>query len=201
MGVITTFGTLQTAVSAYLGRTLPSQAPYDMVTSDINASFRLKIMESTTTLTAAEEIDLSSLSPAFLAVESVYRDSTPQFALEVTSSAVIRNEFDSASVPSKFAIINDKMLLNGAGGADSIEMNYFGKIADFSVSGDTNAILTTYPKIFLFGALYYHGALNGDPRASVWEGEYNKAIAQTIATDQASRFSGSPLVPSVATAP
>lgn len=191
------YGTLKSNILALIGRA-PADVCYELTTADINQQMRLKVMESTTTLTAAASITLPT---DFLGVVDAYLDTDPRRPLRPAMSGTLNRRYESSGTTCEYAIVDGAMLINPVG-SDDIELRYYAKLANFSADGDENDVLTTYPSIYVYGVLSHHAALIRDSEAlAVWFAAYEKAKAQARADDNKQRMGGIPGKPFVRTAP
>ncbi len=197
------FGTLKSRLLAIIGRA-PADVCYELVTADINQEMRLAVMEKTTTLTEAASITL----PAdFLEVVSIYRNVDPRTTLEPLPPQSMQRMYDSTGTPAKYSIVDDsgtkKMLLTPSpSGSESLELRYYASFADLSADGDENDVLTSYPSVYVYGALAHHALLIQDMvKAEGWGLAYEKAKRQAVGDDRKNRLGGSPLIPVVRSTP
>lgn len=202
MASVTTFATLKSELLASLGRA-PADPVYQMVTRDINRDLRLLVMIKTVALTEDETMVLPT---DFLEVESVYRDSDPRYALRPVPPQSIHRTFDSSGTPREYAIVDDegvkKMLLNPApAGSALIRVRYYAAFDELSADEDTDDMITVYPDVYIYGALYHHAMLTGDPRLQTWQAAYMEAKRAARASDARNRYGGVPLEPTVVTTP
>lgn len=189
MANITTFATLKSQILAIIGRA-PADHVYQVVTQEINRDLRLHEMEATTTATEAATVDLSGEDPAVLSIVDIYRDDTPRRALRPVTADFIQKAYRTAGDPLRYAFVNETLLLDAPGDGTTLNIRYNGALSLLSADDDTNAILTTYPNIYLYGSLYHHGMPIGDPRAAGWGKMYESAMGRAVARDQADRLSG-----------
>ena len=79
--------------------------------------------------------------------------------------------------------------------AYTVEMQYIKKLAALSDSNTTNAILTNYPNIYLFGALWalFQDAMEADV-AEYYYGKFLESIDGANASDQAGRYGPAPFI-------
>lgn len=192
------FGSLKSRILALIGRA-PNDVVYELVTADINAGLRLRDMEEEVTITEAAEITL----PAdFLSIVSVYRDTSPRTTIQPSTPQALQRGFMPSGPPTHYALVDGKMILSPApDGTSDVVIRYVAKLADLSADADTNAILTKFPSIYVYGALAHHAALIRDAAAAaMYEAQYQKAARAAKATDR-DRYSGAPLVPTVMVTP
>jgi hypothetical protein len=193
------FGELKAYLLELTGRA-PSDLCYVLVTEDINKALRVAAMEDTATITEAASI---ALPADFLAVVSVYRDTNPRTPLSPTTAQAINNGHSTSGIPRQYAIVDGAMLLNPEpDGSEDIVLRYYAKQADLSADGDTTAVLTKHPSIYVYGALSHHAALiRNMEAAAIWQGQYIQAMKGARAADSGDRYSGAPLEVMVRSAP
>jgi hypothetical protein len=193
------FGTLKSRLLALIGRA-PADVCYELVTADINRGLRLSIMEETESLVEAAIVPLPD---DFKAVVSIYRDTDPRVPLRPVAPQAMHRAHVASGVPTEYAIVDGELLLNPApSGSGIIELRYIARLPDLAADGDTNAVLTRYPDIYVYGVLSHHAVLVGQvERAAVWKAEYLAAMSRATAADASDRVSGAPIVPVVRVAP
>lgn len=192
------FGQLKARLLALVGRA-PADVCYELVTADINATLRLSVMEDTATLTEAESV---ALPADFLGVVSIYRDVDPRTPLRPTTAQAMNVDHYSSGTPTEYAIVDGALLLNPSpNGSEDIVLRYYAKQADLVADADTNAVLSKYPAVYVYGVLAHHGALTRNEAMAVWKSEYIQAVKVARAADLSDRHSGAPLVPVVRVAP
>lgn len=183
------FGELKFRIEEILGRT-PASVVYEMVTADINKELRLRVMQSTTTATEAASV---ALPTDFLAMVDVYRDTDPRTSLSRARPQSINRSHVTSGTPKTYAIVDGAMLLNPSpDGSETLQIRYIAKLADLTASSDENDVLTTYPDIYIYGALAHHAALIGDERGAIWEPKYQAAISDARTSDIKQVNAGSP---------
>jgi len=188
-----TFATLKSRVAAILGRS-PNDVVYEMVTADINTELRLKTMESTTTL--VEATGNIALPADFLEVVDIYRDVDPRTSLRPATTQSINRTSVSSGTPSVYAIVDGFLILNPQPNASvNMPLRYIASLADLSADSDTNDVMTTYPSIYVYGAMAHHAALVGDERIALWKGAYESAKVAAQTASIKSRASGGAMVP------
>ena len=69
----------------------------------------------------------------------------------------------------------------------NLEMYYYGKISELSASNATNAVLTNFPDVYLYGSLLHSAPyLGDDQRTTVWASLYRATVdAINSQSDQA----------------
>lgn len=193
------YSTLQSRILAQIGRA-PAAICYELVTADINATLRLREMETTSTVTEAASVSLPS---GFLEMISVYRDTDPRIALRPTTTTGINTVHNTSGTPTTYAIVDGALLLNPSpDGSESLVLRYYTRQADLSAGSDTNDILTNYPGIYYYGVLAHHSVLIRDEKgAAMYTGAYEQQKRMARASDANARHSGAPIVPTVRSTP
>lgn len=167
-------------------------------------SFSLDSTDSTA-FTAYTSGGIAAISPDFLAIHSIYRDTSSRTALRPTSAQAIHRTHVTSGIPEEYAILGygteTKILLNPApNGSENLQIRYYGALELLAANDDTNDVLATFPDIYIYGSLFHHGSMVGDPRTPVWEATYNRVFPQRLASatamSQADLYSGGPLRPS-----
>lgn len=194
MANITTFGTLKSEILALIGRA-PADFVYQIVTQEINRDLRLLEMQSTSTKAEAASITLPT---DFIEMEAVYRDKDPRTILAPTTVDMIHRDYETTGTPTHYAIADGVMLLNKPGSAsNNLELRYYAELALLSANDDTNEVLTEYPGIYLYGALFHHAMGVGDPRQDPWGAAYNRAKMLAQQSDTKARMAGTASQPRV----
>lgn len=186
------FATLKSRIAAIIGRA-PADVCYELVTADVNQELRLRVMESTATLTEAATVALPS---DFLDMVSLYRDTDPRHTLKPLPPQALQRTFRSSGIPEFYSITDGVLTLSPApSGSEDLVMRYLASASDLSADGDTNAVLAKYPSIYVYGALSHHALLIRDMEALAgWAAAYEKAKAQARKDDASYRSGvGSPV--------
>lgn len=168
-------------------------------------SFSLDSTDSTA-YTAYTSGGTASVHPYFMAIHSIYRDTSSRTALRPTTAEAIHRSHITSGIPEEYAILGNgadtKILLNPSpNGSENLQIRYYGALDLMSANDDTSATLTTYPDIFIYGSLFHHGQLTGDQRTAAWLAAYEGAKKRAVARDQANLYAGAPLRPTVLVSP
>lgn len=166
---------------------------YELMTSELNTRLRLMAMETSTSLAVSGE---STALPAdFLEARHVYLDQVPRKELELASEFAKTSMYRSSGEPRTYTIVNGFMLLNPVpDGAYTVLLRYIAALDDFADDSGTNVILTTYPALYLYGALKHAAAWEGDAEAAAgYETMLEREIDRVNKREMRSRFSGGPL--------
>lgn len=176
---ITTYTELQTAVAGWLHRTdLTARIPefIALAESEINTDMRLRLMESDESLTlsaAATTVALPARYSEPIRLDVVIAGQDNRTLTYLTPQQMeIQATTGSACEP-------DFWTINGANiqfpaPADQQYSLLFRMLADFDIATtSTNALLTKYPGIYLYGALIQASKYTADDaRISLWRESY-----------------------------
>lgn len=183
------YSTLQSRLLTVLGRA-PETICYELVTADINRELRLKVMQSTTTLTEAASI---ALPADFLEVVSLYRDTDPRIHLQPTTLIGKDSYYITSGTPRYFAITDGTLFLNPVpDGAETLSLTYIAKVDELADTA-SNDVLSTYPDIYFYGVLAHHAQLIGDERLAIWGPLYEKAKMDATVNDARQTYAGGPV--------
>lgn len=185
------FGTLKSRILALIGRA-PADVVYELVTADINQEMRLRVMESTTTIAESATITLPT---DFLEMSTLYRDTNPRTILKPMPPQQLQAAFVASGTPCFYAVEDGQLRLSPSpNGSENLVMRYFAKLTDLSDDSDENDVLTTYPGIYVYGALAHHAVLIRDMESiPLWAAAYRDAKKQARADDKRYRYGGDTL--------
>ena len=179
--------------SAYHNRSDIPDFVYELTTAELNAKLRLKVMESETTLTASSET--TALPSDFLEVRHMYLDQDVREPIDVVDEFAKSRFYDISGQPREYTIINGSVLWNPApDGSYSVNLRYYAKLSDFSADTDTNAVLTTFPALYFYGALKQIALWEGDDEAAGrYEAAFEKELRSIMKREQTARYGSGPL--------
>ena len=182
---ITTYAELKTAVASYLHRTDLTAIIPDFITlaeSEINTDMRLRLMESDQSLTlsaAATTVALPARYSEPIRLDVVIAGQDNRTLTYLTPQQMsIQATTGSACEP-------DYWTINGASiqfpaPADRQYTLLFRMLADFDIATtSTNALLTKYPGIYLYGTLAQAAPyIADDARIGLWKQQYESLKAK-----------------------
>ncbi len=98
-------------------------------------------------------------------------------------------------IPTFFSVTTQIEFNSTSDQAYTVEMQYIKKLAPLSDSNTTNSILTNYPNIYLFGALWalFQDAMEADV-AEYYYGKFIESIDGANMSDQAGRYGPAPFI-------
>jgi hypothetical protein len=195
------FAALKAAVEGRLARTDIPADVYALATAEINATLRLREMESSASITLTS--GAGTLPSDFLEVRSVYFDNAQQTPLDAASGFVKNATYEGSGVPAQYVIEGTSIRVNPVpSGSEGLEMRYVARLAAFSADDDTNTILTRYPALYLYSACKHAAIWAQDAElAATYAAAYEGEKARVEKRDRAARYGGGPLRVWSATAP
>jgi len=188
-----TFADLKTNVRNAFNDREPPAFVYTLVTAELNT--RLRVLQMETEVDLAVSGESTALPADFLEVRHVYLDQVPRVELDLISEFSKSSTYRSSGEPRAYTIINGFILLNPVpDGSYTVTMRYIAKLADLSADADTNAVLTTFPSLYLYGALHQAAMWEGDGEAAAkYEQTFEMSLDKINKREQRARFSGGPL--------
>lgn len=160
---------------------------YALANSDVNG-LRLLVQQNTDTLSVSSED--TSLPADFRSIESAHTDSDPRCWLTPADEGGRAMRRIGTGEPRSYVIAGDKFRVSPRpDGTYSVVIRYYGAFADFSADSDTNAVLTTYPSLYLYAALKHAAVWAGDDKkmrtyAAAWDMERRRVTKE----DRLSRY-------------
>ena len=197
------YANLKTAIANFLARddlTTEIDDFIDLTEADFNRRLRIRDMENVEgsfTIDAATE----SLPTGFLSVRSfILTSTTPDRTLELLTpfhQASLQG-FDSTGVPRFYSIEGSNFRFSPIPGtAVTARLTFYKAFTALSDSNTSNAILSKFPDVYLYGALYFASTfLRGMDQTSVtqFKAQYEAAIQQVEDADDLDKYNGSPLI-------
>lgn len=190
------FGQLQAYVKSFMGDRDDYPAyVFDLTNADINRDFRLLEMQSETTLSASAES--VSLPADFLELESIYCESGGErWQLVPMTEGAQAVHWNSSARPVYYAVHNGEVtLMPVPDGTYTLTVRYYASLDTPTADGDENAVMTTYPTLYLYGAATHAALWMGDTeRTQTANAAYTSAVQQTKLADKRRRMAGGPLL-------
>lgn len=202
---ITTYSELKTAVSRWLGGSDESTAFTngmdatidDLVTVGEARIFReAKTKDTEASLSTAISSGVIAVPSDYLSLKYAYIDGTPVQTLERRSAQWIYENCPTRSSSGKprFIARETTNFIFGpyADSGYTVKAVYYKKLAALSTTN--HALFTNNPDLYLFGCLAESTILIGrDDRIPLWEGKYQKILADVNGYARAEDASGSPI--------
>ena len=192
-----TFSNLKTSIASWLHRAdLTSQIPdfIDLCETKFNRVMRLSTMETRSSITVDSQYE--DVPSGFLELRSIQITGDSGGMLSyLTPQQANDNYRGDTGIPRFYSIVGSTFAFYPPpSGTYTAELVYYAAIAALSDAAPTNWMLTNHPDVYLYGSLKEAEAfIKNDPRIQTWKAQYEEAIAQVMAADQRSRWSGSPM--------
>lgn len=176
---IADYDALQSEIASWLDRDdLTSRIPTFilMAESFFNRELRTPQMEATVSFSVSDED--TPLPVDYLAMRSIYQETTPDNPLRGMSPDGLRQEFvGQAGIPTSYAIVAGGIRVAPVPESTLVfTMDYFARIASLSVTAPSNWLLEQAPDLYLFASLYFAEVYNENPARA---GQF-QALAENI---------------------
>tara|TARA_R100001463_G_scaffold95374_2_gene149945 strand:+ start:86 stop:712 length:627 start_codon:yes stop_codon:yes gene_type:complete len=194
---ISTYAELKTSIASWLDRSdLTDIIPDFIVLAETRhrRDFKIRRMETRVTANTIADTEYYSLPDNYVAMRNIQLNTDTKTPLEyLTPEQMDRIRGGSSTgKPKAYSIMGDTFQLRPIpDGVYEIEMLYYKYFTALSDSNTTNDMLTYHPDLYLYGALVEaEPYLQNDKRIQVWQGFYDRAKADLIATNERDRHSG-----------
>jgi hypothetical protein len=194
---ISTYAELKTSIASWLDRSdLTDIIPDFIVLAETRhrRDFKIRRMETRVTASTIADTEYYSLPDNYVAMRNIQLNTDTKTPLEyLTPEQMDRIRGGSSTgKPKAYSIMGDTFQLRPIpDGVYQIEMLYYKYFTALSDSNTTNDMLTYHPDLYLYGALVEaEPYLQNDKRIQVWQGFYDRAKADLIATNERDRHSG-----------
>lgn len=193
---INTYATLKDAVQRWSKRndSLGTIDDFiDLAESDIWQRLRIRDMEARATATASVVDRFLELPTSFLEMRKLrlYSGSS-QYDLTFSPPESL-NVIPSSGQPASYTITSQIEFNRTAGSAYTVEMQYFKELAALSSANTTNAVLTRFPMVYLYGCLFHYAqwALD-DAMLAKYGPLFESAIDAANKSDKKGRYGTAP---------
>lgn len=189
-----TYSDLQTELAEYLGRsdlTNKIKGFIALAEKRFNRELRLRIMEvldnSLVTVAGTQYV---ALPASFLEMRQVTINGNPPTPIAYITPDRFAIKAGDSGKPTFYSIIGDKLYFAPVpDGVYSISLTYFASITPLSDGAPTNALLTSHPDIYLYGALVESGPYTRTTAPlAAWVEYLGKAMDGAGQADQKARF-------------
>ena len=197
------YANLKTAIANFLARddlTTEIDDFIDLTEADFNRRLRIRDMENVDT---AFTIDAATeaLPTGFLQIRSfILTSATPDRVLSLMTPfhQADTQDFTNTGVPRAFSIEGNNFRFSPAPDSTyTARLVYYKAFDSIDSTTTTNTILTKFPDIYLYGALYYASTfIRGMDQQTVlqFKTQYEAAIKQAEDADALDKYNGSPLI-------
>jgi len=163
--------------------------------SNPDASLRIRDMEQTATASTIITDDFVALPTGYLDFRRVsITVNDVEYPLEYKTPEQMNIDTTRSGIPQYFTIIDKIYFELLPDDVYTINMDYYGKLTALSASNTTNAILTNYPGIYLYGALTALEQWAASPENEALNyNRFIKTISGANKTSNKGRFSPRPV--------
>lgn len=191
---LTTYANLKTAIETWSKR--QDVSTYiddfiDLAESEIWRYLRIRDMEARATASTGADRFLA-LPDSFIEMRRLKLISGSQhYDVEFSTPEGMQN-VSGSGIP-KFFTVTTQLEFDRTPTAYTVEMQYYKSLTALSSSNTTNAVLTRFPSIYLYGALWFlqDWALNPE-KSQYYQGLFMQAIASANKQDKAGRYGAAP---------
>lgn len=195
---ISTYSELQTKIKAWLHRgDLDSITPDFIMLAEqrINGDLDARLQDTVARISATQSGEYVDLPSDLINIRqlSVTTDPIRGMKYVTPDSFRVLNPYATSGTPELYTVIGSKAYIAPIpDAAYSMNVIYKARVPALSNSVTTNWLLTTYPHVYLYGALCEAAPyLKDDNRIAVWENKYKESIDTVNAQDW---YSGSTMV-------
>tara|TARA_B100002019_G_scaffold202596_1_gene175602 strand:+ start:19 stop:639 length:621 start_codon:yes stop_codon:yes gene_type:complete len=194
---LSTYDELKASVADFLNRSdLTSVIPdfIKMAETDMNRKVRHWRMENRASATISSQYN--ALPTDFLEPIRAHIETGDYRPIELISQFEMqqrrRDNLDTSGKPSFYSITQGEIeIYPTPDGSYGIELNYYAKIPSLSASQTTNAILTNFPDVYLYGSLVHSAPyLQEDNRTTTWAALYQSSIDGINRESDQAKFGG-----------
>jgi hypothetical protein len=188
-----TYTDLQTAVQTWLDRADISAMVPDCITlaeQYFQRNLRVRQMAATASLTTTA--GAAPLPSDLLGVISVRRMGSPVTTLQPYDDEEFNRQYGTMSggVPNAYLISGLNIYIAPVDDTTTMNITYYQKIPALSNTNQTNWLLTTYPDLYLYGALTEAELTSKDGSSAMgWKGRRDD-VCQEIQMSEAFRYRG-----------
>lgn len=189
---INTYASLKDAVQRWSKRTDSLSVIddfIDLAESDIWQELRVRDMEARATASASTSDRYLALPDSYLSMRKMRLISGSESYELFCSTPESMSVVSGSGSPTSYAVTSQIEFNRVPSSAYTIEMLYYKELDPLSSSNTTNAILTRFPMIYLYGALFHYSqwALD-DAMLSKYSTLFNSAITRANKLDRQGRY-------------
>lgn len=186
------YGQLRSLLETYLSRTdLSVHAPLLVELAHTRIFGRLRIRSMETTLPISITSERVPLPEDFLQLRQLWLE-VPGGRISVESTTAetqavwtrglveVTVENELLGPPRRYTIIGNELAVAPLPGPDGVEATliYYAMPPLLAADADTNTVLTRYPRVYLYGALYEFAQLSDDERMGAWNDAFMIALSE-----------------------
>lgn len=191
------YSSLKANIASWLNRSdLSSEIDtfIDLAEADMMRKLRHWRMEARTTLSVSGQY--TDLPADFIEAQRVVASASAPVRMELMARGEMQQlreaANDTGGTPQYYAITGGQLEVYPSPDATySVDLAYLQRPADLDDTDTTNWVITYYPDIYLYGALVHSAPfLMDDPRLAIWQGLYEKALAEANFESDRARYGG-----------
>lgn len=191
------YSSLKANIASWLNRSdLSSEIDtfIDLAEADMMRKLRHWRMEARTTLSVSGQY--TDLPADFIEAQRVVASASAPVRMELMARGEMQQlreaANDTGGTPQYYAITGGQLEVYPSPDATySVDLAYLQRPADLDDTDTTNWVITYYPDVYLYGALVHSAPfLMDDPRLAVWQGLYEKALAEANFESDRARYGG-----------
>ena len=197
---LSTYSELQTAVGSWLNRSdLSTNIPDFIALAEASFNRVLRTRNQITRATSSVSEQFVALPSDLLELHNIQLNTSPVRRLEQVSMAKaddLKSSISTSGTPDYFALTGSNIeLIPIPDASQTLEIVYYATISGLSDTNTSNWLLTSYPDIYLYGALVQaEPYLMNDERSGTWGALLGKAIEELRVSDERSQTEGGTLV-------
>lgn len=192
------YSNLKTEIADWLERpdlTTQIDTFIDLAEEHHRHNLRVREMIKRSTAAASTSSKYLALPAGYLYMRNLRLLTTPISRLQFVNEDELVRLTTSATGKPKWFTVHEEIEFDRVPDSDySVQMIYYAKPTALSAQNETNAILTNYPSLYLYGALVAaEPFIDNDERIPTWQGLYQEFLNKANKSDRLSRHVG-PLV-------
>ena len=197
---LSTYSELQTAVGSWLNRSdLSTNIPDFIALAEASFNRVLRTRNQITRATSSVSEQFVALPSDLLELHNIQLNTSPVTRLEqvsMTKADDLKSSVSTSGTPAYFALTGSNIeLIPIPDSSQTLEIVYYATITALSDTNTSNWLLTSYPDIYLYGALVQaEPYLMNDERIGTWGALLGKAIEELRVSDERSQTEGGTLV-------
>jgi hypothetical protein len=166
-----------------------------MVETRVNQILKVQKQTSRTALKTATDQGYYGFPEDFQGLRDVRLvDGTRVRSLEYLTPKQINDKTDTTTDDVYYTIIDDQLFIYPLQDNKTIEIVYYRKVPQLTLTDNTNWVTEEFPDVYVFGLLVEISSFVKDIAATqAWEMRFKESLQNIVDNDQLTRWSGSPL--------
>lgn len=190
-----TFSALKTSIASFLhADDLTSVIPDFITLAEARIQADAKLLEFETTATVTITAGTGTLPTGFVAMRSVYWDDDSDYPLQYIAPELYDAMRSSDSGDASYYTITGSSIKTTPMGDGSVVCTYSARFTALSDSNTSNAILTNFPDVYLYGSLMQAAIyIKDDADMQKYGLLFNAAVERMNQNNQDRKYAGSTL--------